>query len=132
MRPTLGRLLHLLLESSKASLQEFIDKSDNKKIVSYQEDDSPLMTFSYSDSEIHGDIRHSPPMLGLYASGSNDMRIVVEAVHGDNPDEFYLVEFVDEQEQNDYSAIGYEFTKSEWESFVLHHELEPVVGAAFH
>jgi len=66
------------------------------------------------------------PKIGLYIATKEDegMRIYVEATHGDNPDEFFLVEIADEEHVGDCSVMGVELDKEEWESFVAECGLE--------
>lgn len=52
------------------------------------------------------------------------MRIVVESAFGDDPDDFYLVEIIDEASQNDPMACGDELDKEQWESLVNEYGLK--------
>ena len=65
------------------------------------------------------------PEVGLYIATKKNkgMRLYVEAAYGENPDDFYLVEIVDEENMGDYSAMGEELDNEEWESFVAEYGL---------
>ena len=58
------------------------------------------------------------PELGLYISTKKveGMKFVVEDASGENPDEFYLVEVIDQTNQNNSSAMGEEMDNEQWES----------------
>ncbi|MFQ2507211.1 hypothetical protein ACK31R_05110 [Aeromonas caviae] len=60
------------------------------------------------------------PKTGLYISTKKveGMRLVVEDVFGEEGDDFFLVNLIDESSQNDYSALGDEVDNSQWEAMV--------------
>lgn len=60
------------------------------------------------------------PKTGLYLSTkkAKGMKLYVENAYGDEPNEFYLVELIDEASRNDPSALGDELDKEQWESLV--------------
>lgn len=66
------------------------------------------------------------PEIGLYIATKNEngMRLFVEEAYGDDPDEFYLVEIADDETVGDYSAMGEELDKEQWESLVCEYGLE--------
>ena len=59
----------------------------------------------------------SLPKKGLYISTKkvDGMRLIVESVSGENPDEFYLVEVIDEASRDDAFASGDEMDNKQWE-----------------
>ena len=58
------------------------------------------------------------PKEGLYISTKkvDGMRFIVESAFGENPDEFYLVEVIDEANKCDLIASGDEMDNKQWES----------------
>lgn len=66
------------------------------------------------------------PEEGLYVSTKkvSGMRLIVESAVGENPDEFYLVEVIDEASRDDSLAMGDEMDKEQWESLVEEYGLE--------
>ena len=60
----------------------------------------------------------SLPKRGLYVSTKKveGMRFIVEDAYGENPEEFYIVELIDEASKNDPLAMGDELDKHQWES----------------
>ncbi len=66
------------------------------------------------------------PQIGLYVSTkkTKGMRICIESAYGDDPDEFYLVEVIDAASKDDFSAMGDEMDKEQWESLVAEYGLE--------
>lgn len=66
------------------------------------------------------------PEIGLYIATKKQkgMRLFVEEAFGDDPDEFYLVQIADDDSVGDYSAMGEELDKEEWESLVSECGLE--------
>ena len=64
------------------------------------------------------------PKVGLYISKKTGVQIYVESSFGDNPEEFYLVEIIDEASKDDVFSVGDELDKNQWESLVKEHELE--------
>lgn len=66
------------------------------------------------------------PEEGLYVSTKkvSGMRLIVENAFGENPDEFYLVEVIDEASSEDPSAVGDEMDKNQWEGLVKEYGLE--------
>ena len=60
----------------------------------------------------------SLPKEGLYISTKkvDGMRFIVESAFGENPDEFYLVEVIDEESKDDPFAAGDEMDNKQWES----------------
>lgn len=68
----------------------------------------------------------SLPKIGLYISTkkTKGTRICVTSAYGDEPEEFYLVNFIDEGSKDDEFAMGDEFDNEEWEAFVKEYGLE--------
>jgi hypothetical protein len=68
----------------------------------------------------------SLPKIGLYTSTkkAKGMRLCVTDAYGDEPEESYVVEIIDEPSKNDMSAMGDELDKDEWESLVKEYGLE--------
>lgn len=60
------------------------------------------------------------PKTGLYISTKKveGMRLVVEDVFGEEGDDFFVVNLIDEPSQNDYSAVGDELDNEQWHSLV--------------
>ena len=67
----------------------------------------------------------SLPKKGLYISTKKveGMRFIVESAFGENPDEFYLVEVIDEVSKDDPFASGDEMDNKQWESFFAEYGL---------
>jgi hypothetical protein len=65
------------------------------------------------------------PKKGLYISTkkSDGMRFIVESVFGEKPDEFYLVEVIDEASKGDPFADGDEMDNKQWESLCAEYGL---------
>ena len=68
----------------------------------------------------------SLPKVGLYVSTkkSEGMRLCIESAYGDDPNEFYLLEIIDEASKNNSSAMGDEMDKEQWEALVNEYGLE--------
>ncbi|MEW8220060.1 MAG: hypothetical protein AB2770_17030 [Candidatus Thiodiazotropha taylori] len=66
------------------------------------------------------------PKIGTYASTKKvqGMRLYVENIFGDDPSVFYLVEVIDKASTNDYSSLGDEMDKEQWEALVEEYGLE--------
>jgi len=60
------------------------------------------------------------PEEGLYIStkGTTEVRLIVEGAYGENPNEFYIVEIIDESNRENMDAAGDELDKEQWESLV--------------
>ncbi|QXC09830.1 hypothetical protein [Aeromonas sp. FDAARGOS 1408] len=60
------------------------------------------------------------PKTGLYISTKKveGMRLVVEDIFGEEGDDFFLVNLIDESSQNDYSALGDELDNTQWYALV--------------
>ena len=67
----------------------------------------------------------SLPKEGLYISTKkvDGMRLIVESASGENPDEFYLVEVIDEASKDDAFASGDEMDNKQWESLCAEYGL---------
>jgi hypothetical protein len=65
------------------------------------------------------------PKEGLYISTKklDGMRIIVERASGENPDEFYIVEIIDEASKDDAFASGDEMDNQQWESLCAEYGL---------
>jgi hypothetical protein len=68
----------------------------------------------------------SLPKIGLYISTkkAKEMRLCVTETYGDEPEDFYTVNWVNESGKNDMSAMGEEYDNDEWEELVEEHGLE--------
>ena len=68
----------------------------------------------------------SLPKIGLYISTkkAEGMRLCVTDADGENPEEFYLVNWVNEADKNDMSAMGEEYDNEQWEAMVEEYGLE--------
>lgn len=66
------------------------------------------------------------PKVGLYISTkkTKEMRLYVTNASGDKPEEFYLVEMIDEASKNNTSVMGDELDNEQWESLVKEYGLE--------
>lgn len=66
------------------------------------------------------------PKIGLYISKSldNPTRLYVENSFGDEPENFYIVEVINEADKNNFISEGNELDKTQWESLVIKNELE--------
>lgn len=51
------------------------------------------------------------------------IRFIVESVFGENPDEFYLVEVIDEESKGDSFADDDEMNNEQWESLCAEYGL---------
>lgn len=67
----------------------------------------------------------SLPKKGLYISTKkvDGMRFIVESAFGENPDEFYLVDVIDEVSKNAPFAYGDEMDNKQWESLCTEYGL---------
>lgn len=65
------------------------------------------------------------PKKGLYISTKKveGMRFIVESAFGDKPDEFYLVEVIEEASKGDPFAGGDEMDNKQWESLCTEYGL---------
>lgn len=68
----------------------------------------------------------SLPKIGLYVATKKDksMRICVTTSSGEDPEDFYTVSFVDEEDKDDMQAMSNEYDNDEWEDLVEEYGLE--------
>ncbi|MEW8338070.1 MAG: hypothetical protein AB2602_10365 [Candidatus Thiodiazotropha sp.] len=66
------------------------------------------------------------PEIGTYVSTKKvqGIRLYVENAFGDDPNVFFIVEVIDEASKNDFTAMGNEMDKKQWEALVEEYGLE--------
>lgn len=118
-------LVAYVSDEGKDKTWSFLRNNTDKKIVAFQEDNSPLLTYAFDKLAFSSNKESALPKEGLYLSTrkQDGMRIVVESAYGEEPDEFYFVDIIDEANKDDYLAIGDELDKKQWESLVAEYGL---------